>query len=170
MAEGKIIIDFEGAISFEIMEQLLNELKSAKQFNELKKSVRKRVYGTVVESIDNIFKYAAIVHGKVKVLQRPPMIMVKENEGIFVVSAGNLVQNEQIDDLRFKLNRVNQMDDEALKSLYEEVINKETSEEDRGAGLGLITMALRTNENIRFTFDPAGPAHSYFTMHITIKD
>ena len=170
MAEGKLIIDFEGAISFEIMEQLLNELKSAKQFNVLRKAVRKRVYGTVVESIDNIFKYAAIVQGKVKVLQRLPMIMVKENEGEFVVSAGNLVQNEQIDDLRFKLNRVNQMDDEALKSLYEEVINKEASEEDRGAGLGLITMALRTNENIRFTFDPAGPVHSYFTMHITIKD
>jgi len=170
MAEGKLIIDFEGAISFEIMEQLLNELKSAKQFNVLRKAVRKRVYGTVVESIDNIFKYAAIVQGKVKVLQRRPMIKVKENEGEFVVSAGNLVQNEQIDDLRFKLNRVNQMDDEALKSLYEEVINKEASEEDRGAGLGLITMALRTNENIRFTFDPAGPVHSYFTMHITIKD
>ena len=170
MADEKVIIDFEGAISCEIMEKLLNELKSARQFNALRKPVRKRVYGTVVESIDNIFKYSATVQGKVKVLQRLPMIMVIENEGKFVVSAGNLIQNEQIDDLRFKLDRVNQMDDEALKSLYEEVINKEASEEDRGAGLGLITMALRTNENIRFNFDPAGPVHSYFTMHITIKD
>ncbi len=170
MADGKLIIDFEGAISFEIMEKLLNELKSARQFNALRKPVRKRVYGTVVESIDNIFKYAATVHGKVKVLQKLPMIMVVENEGKFVVSAGNLIQNEQIDDLRFKLNRVNQMNDEALKSLYEEVINKEATEDDRGAGLGLITMALRTNEKIRFNFEPAGPVHSYFTMHITIKD
>ena len=170
MADEKLIIDFEGAISFEIMEKLLNELKSARQFNALRKPVRKRVYGTVVESIDNILKYSATVQGKVKVLQRLPMIMVIENGGKFVVSAGNLIQNEQIDDLRFKLDRVNQMDDEALKSLYEEVINKEASEEDRGAGLGLITMALRTNENIRFNFDPAGPVHSYFTMHITIKD
>ena len=170
MADEKVIIDFEGAISFEIMEQLLNELKSARQFNALRKPVRKRVYGTVVESIDNIFKYAATVHGKVKVLQRLPMIMVKEKDGRFIVSAGNLIQNEQIDDLRFKLNRVNQMDDEALKSLYEEVINKETTEEDRGAGLGLITMALRANDSIRFDFKPAGPGHSYFTMHITIKD
>ena len=170
MAVENLIIDFEGAISFEIMEKLLNELKSAKQFNALRKPVRKRVYGTVVESIDNIFKYASSVQGKVKLLQRLPMIMVKEDGGKFVVSAGNLIQNDQIDDLRVKLNRVNQMDDEALKSLYEEVINKETSEQDRGAGLGLITMALRTNDNIRFNFEPAGPLHSYFTMHITIKD
>ena len=62
------------------------------------------------------------------------------------------------------------MDDAALKLLYEEVINRETKEEDRGAGLGLITMAMRTDENIRYHFDSVGMVHSYFTMHITIKE
>ena len=170
MENKEAIIDFEGSISFKTMEKLLNQLKSARQFNALRKPVRKRVYGTVVESIDNIFKYSAPVQGKLRILQRSPQIQVKEQEGKFVVSAGNLIQNDQVDDLRFKLNRINKMDDKALKSLYEEVINKETSDRDRGAGLGLITMALRTDENIRYHFDPAGPVHSYFTMHITIKE
>lgn len=170
MVNAEVIIDFEGSISFETMEELLNQLRSARQFNALRKPVRKRVYGTVVESIDNIFKYATPVQGKIRVLQKPPMLMVKEQEGKFIVSTGNLVQNEQVDDLRYKLNRVNQMDDEALKLLYEEVINQEASDRDRGAGLGLITMALRTDGNIRYHFDPAGPSHSYFTMHITIKE
>jgi len=62
------------------------------------------------------------------------------------------------------------MNNEELKSLYEEVINREATDEDRGAGLGLITMAMRTDENIRYEFHPAGPSHSYFTMHITIKE
>jgi len=170
MENQEAIIDFKGSISFETMEQLLNQLKSAWQFNALRKPVRKRVYGTVVESIDNIFKYATPFKTKNGVLQWPPQIQGKEQEGKFIVSAGNLIQNNQVDDLRHKLNRVNQLDDAALKSLYEEVINKEAGEEDRGAGLGLITMAMRTDESIRFQFDPAGPVHSYFTMHITIKE
>ena len=58
MKNAEVIIEFEGSISFDIMERLLHRLKSARQFNELRKPVRKRVYGTVVESIDNIFKYA----------------------------------------------------------------------------------------------------------------
>jgi hypothetical protein len=62
------------------------------------------------------------------------------------------------------------MDDAELKLLYEEVINRESRDDDRGAGLGLITMAMRTDEHIRYHFDPAGPIHSYFTMHITIKE
>jgi hypothetical protein len=170
MKNAEVIIDFEGSISFEIMEKLLSNLKAARQFNELRKPVRKRVYGTVVESIDNIFKYAVPVEGMSGEQRRPPLLKVREKEGKFIVTAGNLVKNSQIQGLRYKLNRVNEMDDEALKTLYEEVINKETSAEDRGAGLGLITMALRTDEKICYYFDPAGPGYTYFTMHITIKE
>jgi hypothetical protein len=170
MENQEAIIDFEGSISFETMEQLLNQLKSARQFNALRKPVRKRVYGTVVESIDNIFKYATPYKTKNDVSQRPPQIQVKEQKGKFVVSAGNLIQNKQVDDLRYKLNVVNEMNDAALKLLYEEVINREARDDDRGAGLGLITMAMRTDEDILYQFDPAGPVHTYFTMHITIKE
>jgi len=170
MENKEAIIDFEGSISFETMERLLNQLKSAWQFNALRKPVRKRVYGTVVESIDNIFKYATPYKDMERVLQRPPQLQVEKQEGKFIVSAGNLILSDQVDDLRYKLDLVNEMDDAALKKLYEEVINKEATDEDRGAGLGLITMAMRTDENIRYHFDSASPAHSYFTMHITIKE
>lgn len=170
MENQNAIIDFEGSISFETMEHLLNKLKSARQFNALKKPVRKRVYGTVVESIDNIFKYAAPFHEKESKKWRPPLIQVREKGGKFVVSAGNLIRKNQVENLTYKLNLINGMNDDELKSLYEEVINKEASDADRGAGLGLITMAMRTDEKIRFQFDPAGPSHSYFTMHITIKE
>lgn len=170
MENKEAIIDFEGSISFETMERLLNQLKSAWQFNALRKPVRKRVYGTVVESIDNIFKYATPFQGRNSELRRPPQIRVKEHDGKFIVSAGNLILKSQVEDLKNKLNRVNKMDDSALKSLYEEVINKEATDEDRGAGLGLITMAMRTDEDIRYEFEAAGPVHSYFTLHITIKE
>jgi len=170
MENKNAIIDFEGSISFETMEKLLNQLKSASQFNALRKPVRKRVYGTVVESIDNIFKYATPFKNKGNLQNKPPQIIVKEADGKFIVSAGNLIRNDKVEDLKYKLNRINMMDDDELKSLYEEVINKEAKEEDRGAGLGLITMAMRTDENIRYQFEPAGPGHTYFTMQITIKE
>ncbi len=170
MENKNAIINFEGSISFETMEKLLNQLKSASQFNALRKTVRKRVYGTVVESIDNIFKYATPFQNKGNLQNKPPQIIVKEVNGRFVVSAGNLIRSAQVEDLKYKLDMINIMDDDALKSLYEEVINKDAKEEDRGAGLGLITMAMRTDENIRYQFDPAGPGYSYFTMHITIKE
>ena len=171
MSKAKIIIDFKGPISFETMEILLNTLRSAKEFDEMKKPARKRLYGTVVESIDNIYKYAAVNPAAgVKVKNRMPVLTVKKKGQDFTVTVGNLVLNESVEDLRFKLDRVNQLDNEALKSLYEDVINKEYGEADKGAGLGLITMALRTEKDIEYSFTPVDLEYSFFKMQITINE
>ena len=170
MPKTETIIDYKGSISFETMEVLLARLRSAREFKAMKKPARKRLYSTFVESIDNMFKYAAGNTSDNTIAKGDPMITVKKIGDRFAVISGNLVMNDDVEDLRFKLDRVNQLDNEALKSLYEDIINQEADAEDKGAGLGLITMAMRTNENIRYEFDPAGPSHVYFTMHITIKE
>ena len=170
MSKAEVIIDFKGPISFETMELLLNQLKSAKEFDEMRKPAKKRLYGTVVESIDNIYKYGAVNSAGVPVIKRMPILLVKKKGPFFTVIVGNLVLNESVEDLRFKLDRVNQLDNEALKSLYEDVINKEYGEADKGAGLGLITMALRTEKDIEYSFAPIDLEHSFFKMQITINE
>ncbi len=170
MAKAEVIIDFKGPISFATMEMILNKLRSAEAFNEMKKPARKRLYGTVVESIDNIYKYAANDQTPSRSKKKLPILAVKKKGEEFVVTVGNLVTNDVVEDLRFKLDRVNQLDNEALKSLYEDVINKEAGEEDKGAGLGLITMALRTEKEIKYSFSLLDQIHSFFQMQITINE
>lgn len=170
MSKAEVIIDFKGPISFATMEMILNQLRSAKAFAEMRKPARKRLYGTVVESIDNIYKYAA---GNAEEKQSPkklPLLSVKKRGNDFIVNVGNLVTNDIVEDLRFKLDRVNQLDNEALKSLYEDVINQEAGDEDKGAGLGLITMALRTEKDITYTFSIVDQLHSFFQMQIIINE
>jgi predicted DNA-binding protein (UPF0278 family) len=169
MSKEEVIIDFRGPISFETMEELLNQLKTSPAFNELRKPVRKRLYGTVVESIDNIYKYAASNPVDSRGTSRAPLLLVKKKDDVFTISVGNLVLNSLIDSLRSKLDRINQLDNDALKALYEEVINKETGQEDTGAGLGLITMALRTEVDIEYCFEPVDAGYSFFTMKIDIN-
>lgn len=169
MSKEEVIIDFRGPISFETMEKLLNELKCAPAFNELRKPVRKRLYGTVVESIDNIYKYAAFNQVDSQGNSRTPLLVVKKQDDIFTVSVGNLVMSDLVDGLKSKLDKVNELDSEELKKLYEEVINKESEEADTGAGLGLITMALRTEVDIEYSFEPVDAGYSFFTMKIDIN-
>lgn len=163
------MLEYKGAFTYEIMEDLLKQLRSCSQFQKMRKTARKRLYSTFVESIDNIFKYAAsTVLGK-KGARNAPMISVIARGDQFLVISGNMVQNEEIDDLRFKLDRVNQLDHEALKSLYEDIINREAGENDTGAGLGLITMALRTEDDITYSFASLDSDHSFFKMQIIIN-
>ena len=169
MSKNKIIVDYMGDFSFETMEELLNQLRSTKEFQEMKKPSRKRLYSTFVESIDNIFKYAATDSSDELSVKANPMIAVEKQGNRFAVTSGNPVSNDEIGDLTFKLDRVNQLDSEALKSLYEDVINKEYEAEDKGAGLGLITMALRTESDITYSFSALDEYNSFFKMQIIIN-
>jgi len=169
MSKPGMIVEFEGVLSFGTIEMLLSKLRSSAEFQEMRKPAKKRLYSIFVESIDNVFKYAASFPGKGRTLGRVPRISVHSENGDYVVGVGNLVLNDDIGDLRFKLDRVNQLDNEALKSLYEEVINRESTISETGAGLGLITMAMRTEEDIIYEFKEVDEQYSFFEMRIIIK-
>jgi hypothetical protein len=169
MSKPITMVDFEGAITFGTIEMLLNKLRSSAAFAEMAKPARKRLYGIFVESIDNIFKYGAKLPGGSGQVSRAPRISVVGLKDSTLVRAGNMVLNDDIGDLQFKLDRVNQLNNEALKTLYEEVINKESSVDDTGAGLGLITMAIRTNSEIDYSFTTVDDEYSYFEMQITLN-
>lgn len=169
MANSETLVDFEGAITFGTIEMLLNRLRSHASFLGLPKPARKRLYGIFVEAVDNIFKYAAKNPRKKGQVYRPPRITVTRTGEQYLVRAGNMVKNEDVGDLKFKLERVNQLDEEALKSLYEDVINRESSLSETGAGLGLITMALRTDRDIGFRFREIDSLYSYFEYDIYLK-
>ena len=166
MSDSITLVNYEGAITFGTIEMLLSKLRNSHEFQILKKPSRKRLYGIFVESIDNIYKYAIKRQGK---SGSPPKISVKKEGELYLVRAGNLVRNDDVGEITFKLERVNQLDVEALKSLYEEVINKEPRSSDTGAGLGLITMALRTDRDIVFGFEVVDSSHSFFEYEITLK-
>lgn len=169
MSKTETIVDYMGSISFETMEMLLKQLRSTKEFQEMNKPAKKRLYSTFVESLDNMFKYAARNTSDHKYVDRDPMISVKKIGDQFAVISGNLIMNDDVEDLRFKLDRVNQLDNEALKSLYEDIINHEAGDEDKGAGLGLITMALRTESDIEYSFLALDGDYTFFKMQIIIN-
>ncbi len=170
MSKAVTLIEFEGSVSQGTMEMLLNQLRSTPDFQSMKKPARKRLYGTVVESMDNIFKYAANCSDLDSQEKKFPVLSVIRHGEEFVVTAGNMIMSEDVEDLRFKLDRVNQLNIEALKMLYEEIINQETRKDDKGAGLGLITMALRTEKDIEYSFTSVDMDHSFFEMQITINE
>jgi hypothetical protein len=169
MTKSGTLVDFEGAITFGTIEMLLNNLRSNREFREMAKPSRKRLYSIFVESIDNIFKYAAKMKAPAHLPVKYPKISVVKENGKYIIKAGNLVMNDDIGEIRFKLDRVNQLDNEALKSLYEEVINKEAEASDTGAGLGLITMAMRTDKDIEYRFTSVDNDHSYFELQIILN-
>jgi hypothetical protein len=51
-----------------------------------------------------------------------------------------------------------------------EILDQETLSAEEGAGLGLITIALRSGNKIKYNFTSLDEQHSYYEMKIDVSD
>lgn len=168
MSEPEVILGYKGIVTFENIDPLLEKLKKLPAYLAIKKSVRKRLYSIFVECIENIDKHtiaeSILVNDKI---MEPYINLCKQDEK-YIINTGNVIRIKNIDRLRNRLEQINRQDKEGLKASYTEIINKEYISEVEGAGLGLITVALKAEGNIHHSFTPLNDQYSYFEMKIIL--
>jgi Domain of unknown function (DUF1987). len=167
MSESRTLLDYNGQVNLKSIEFLLKTLIGGKEFKALNTITRKRVYGVVVECLENIYKYQLILTSADPGMN--PIISVRmEKDKIFIV-AGNVITDGARDCLARRIDKVNNMDEAALKSLYEHKINRESKPEENGAGLGFIYIALKSENRISYTFQPLIEGYLYFEINISLN-
>ncbi len=167
MSGSQVLLDYHGQIDLKIIDLLLKKLRNKAEFSNLDTTTRKRVYGVVVECLENIYKNAVTSPpGNQKMLSH--ILVRKENCTIGIV-AGNPVVESAGESLAGKLDRINGLDVAGLKSTYEKIIGGESGGNDNGAGLGLIDMAIKSGNKIGYRFLPLIPGFLYFEIHLSIS-
>jgi hypothetical protein len=167
MSESGIFLDYQGPVNLAVIELLLIKLKKTKDYVALNKTTGKRVYGLVVECLENISKHSVLnISGETG--KQPNISVRKENEKI-IIKAGNPVPADAKDKLISRLDKINQLDEADLKSLYEDQVKIELRQEDKGAGLGFIYMALKSGNRIIYSFDPLKNGYLYFEIQLSLN-
>jgi hypothetical protein len=167
MSESGIFLDYHGPVDLSVIELLLKKLKKTKEFTALNQTTRKRTYALVVECLENIAKHSVLKSSDDPGM-RSHISISKENDKI-IVAAGNPVTDDVKDNLVMKLDHINQLDEAALKTLYEHVINRDPIPDEKGAGLGLISMSIKSGNKINFSFNPLTNGYLYFEIQISIN-
>ena len=168
MSELEVILGYKGEVDFETIDLLLGRLKKLSEYQAIKRSVQKRVYSTFVECMENIYKHniteSLNVNGKTIL----PYINLGKQDDKYIINTGNVIADKSINKLRKRLEQIGQLDKEGLKALYANIIDKEFISDEEGAGLGLITIALKTEHKINYNFTSLNDHYSYFEMNISI--
>lgn len=168
MSEPEIILDYKGTINFETIDPLLNRIKKHPSFRSLIKQVQKKLYSIVVECIENINNHSVPDLANYK--NRLPYISLRKQCDKYIITAGNVISNENINKLRNKIEQINQLDKAGLKALYEDIINKKNVPGEKGAGLGLLTMALKSENRLDYNFFSISDKYSYFEISVYIMN
>ena len=168
MAKSGILLDYAGIVDHKKIDHLLKTLKSSKEFLSLDKAARKRLYAILVECLENISRHS-LKNSTIYKTFRPFILAWEENKKLIIVKTGNPVYQHQIAALERELDRVNQMTDKDLTVLYDETINKEKKQMEKGAGLGFILMKSKSGNNIDYSFAAIDSNYSFFEIKISLN-
>lgn len=168
MAGHKVIMEYSGMVTFEKIDRMLDKLSEMPAFLQLTRSIQKKLYGIFVECIENIYKNTGNGKDYLKANNKLPYIRLGKQDDNFFISSGNIIANKRINTLKSRLDKINHMDHDGLRSAYAEIIDQESISNEEGAGLGLITIAMRSGNKIKYNFTSLDDQHSYYEMKIDV--
>ncbi|MGE5342375.1 MAG: SiaB family protein kinase [Candidatus Omnitrophota bacterium] len=171
MCKRNIILDFQGAISQDILVGLAELLKS--KFSLVSgHSPVKKLFSIFIEMAQNIAFYSSERiysenhHKDIGV----GIVMVTEKSKCYTVISGNMVQRSTISKIQDHCMKINGMTPDELKQFYKERIKLSRKVGEKGAGIGLIDIARKSGSPIQYNIIPIDDFNSFLILSVKVKE
>ncbi|EQA45717.1 hypothetical protein LEP1GSC050_4235 [Leptospira broomii serovar Hurstbridge str. 5399] len=160
-SEYNLLVSFKGRLSQEV----LTELGSMIRTSLSSESKIKKIFAVFIELAQNMLHYSAERQVNEEMKDAGVgILIVRENSVGYHVGSGNLVQNEKLEFLSERIQKINSMNKDELKSFYQQQLRSERPEDSKGAGVGLIDIARKSDGPLVFHFDSVDNKNSFFTI------
>lgn len=131
----------------------------------VKRKLVRRVCSTLIECMQNVSR-----HGWVDDVGEIQLYLTLEHTPLGIqIRIGNLVDFDMAAGLRESLAEVNGMSHEELRVQYVERLCNNDWSEKGGAGLGLISMAKKSNGPLDYQFNELDSGMFLFTLAVMVK-
>ncbi len=162
--EGKISVSHFGEFSQDLVNSLTVSIENAMFDSGDKKGIVKRMFSILVEGLQNIR-----IHGeKDEDGTQVSFLVILQNKTYYKITFGNLIETKNVPKIKEALNFLNNEDLVTVKQKYMEVLSNGTISSKGGAGLGFITMALKTKKEIQFSADEVSDTLSCLSIELTL--
>jgi hypothetical protein len=169
LRDAGILISFSGSFNHGVVEELGTAVKRYLETADGKNPAMMDVFSVYIEAAQNVRNYSSrqLAGGAATADLDANIVVIARRDEHYIIYAGNLVEAPDVAALTAQLDKVAGLDKAALKALYKEQMRKERKP-DGGAGLGLIEMARRASEPLRYSFTPGAGGKSYFSLSVII--
>ncbi|WP_297421199.1 SiaB family protein kinase [Clostridium sp.] len=170
LKESNIEFIFSGTFSQGLIEELGVALKQRLQLQQVAKSKISSAFFAFVEQTQNIKQYEVSKENTkdFSVIAGSAVIAISKINSGYSVYSGNVILNEDITNLKEKLDKIISMDKDELNIYFREVSRQEIDMSCGRAGLGLIQIARKSAEKIDYKFDRIDDSYSYYTLTVTV--
>lgn len=167
MLKKNLILVYEGEFTQDVTKSVLSMAeRNMDSFGE-GSGIKRKVFNVMVECLQNISKHADSFEERARA-KNNAIFMIGKHEKEYFITSGNAIPTAKVPDMTARLEKINSMDKDGLKTLYKEVIKNGSLSEKGGAGLGFIDMARKSGQKLRFDFEPIDDEFTFFSLKTTI--
>lgn len=164
-ADGKIIVSHFGEFSQDLVNSLSTSIEDMMLDSGDKKTAVKRMFSILVEGLQNIR-----IHGeRDQDNNQVSFLIVLQNEEDYEITFGNLVHRNTVGKLTSRIDELNNHTQEEIKEMYMDTLSNGIMSSKGGAGLGFITIALKSQNKIGYEKIQVADDLYFFTQSIRIE-
>ena len=162
--KARIMLAYDGVLSKDIVSAFLTRLKIDIEKTAVPKREKKRFFSIVVECIQNLSK-----HGNVSELSNDHfLVLVEKENNTLKISTGNVVKKETQKTIKTLINHVNSKNQAELQEMYHLGIANNVLSENGEASLGLIDIARKSSQKLKYKFNKIDNKTSFFLFQTQV--
>jgi len=158
---------YRGEFTQNLQQHILSLAEKNIDRDKISGKIKKRIFHIMVESIQNISRHGDAKEDSEEMTSSFFSIQ-KENKWYYITT-GNIIENNKIDNLKSKLDKINSLDSQELDKFYREVLGNGQLSNKGGAGLGLIEMVRKSGNKLSYQIEKVNDEVSFFYLHSDIN-
>lgn len=163
-SEKKIVVSHFGEFSQDLVNSISNGVEESMFEAGDKKGTIKRMFSILVEGLQNVR-----IHGeKDEDGNQISFLIIAQDENEYLVTIANLVRNEVVENLIHRIDELNVMDTAEVKTYYMDTLTNGIMSQKGGAGLGFITMAMKSKNKLNYVPEQVSEDLTCFSLEIKI--
>ncbi|MBP5366922.1 MAG: SiaB family protein kinase [Bacteroidales bacterium] len=156
---------YRGEFTQSLSHQILSLAEKNIDKDHISSKIKKRVFHIMVESIQNISRHQDEPYKP----EETAIFGIQKRSEHYYITTGNVIENAKTESLCSKLDKINNLDQEELDAFYREVLSNGQLSSKGGAGLGLIEMARKSGNKLKYALKQISDLMSYFYLHSSIN-
>lgn len=171
MENDHIILAFKGELTEELLTSVFQMMESRLEDSAVDLKVKKKVNNILVECLQNVYHHMEGFLEEEKTDDSVGSVMFlicQDQSQHFRIVTGNHMLNSNVAPLKKKIDDVNGMNEEELKTHYIERLKNSELSDKGGAGLGMIDMARKSGNKLEYHFDHLNERISFFSLIVHV--
>ena len=167
-SDSEVLMNFHGEVNEQRIGSILGEVEQKLETTEEDFKKQRKVYNILVEGLQNLYHHTDAMADGNEVDSKTATFVLGRKESEYAVLTANYIEINNIAPLKAKLDKINALDKDGLRSYYKEVLDNGQYSVHGGGGLGMIDIARKSGNKLEYDFSDVNDDFGLYILKIKV--